>query len=89
MITIAPKPPQQFTRLGPATGSFCGSLGFLGTATYFFPAGINGRMEEAYARALANIPGATGLIDVTVQEGWSWWILGTARCVTVTGEAIK
>src|SRR4249919_1726762 len=87
--TIAPKPPEQYTKLGPAKGSACGMLGVLGTATYFVPIGLNDRMERAYKEAVASVPGATGLVDVTVQENWEWWVIGTGRCVTVTGEAIK
>jgi hypothetical protein len=88
-ITVAPTPPQQFSRLGNATGTACGSLGILSTSTYFVPIGINSRVENAYNNAVASIPGATGLIDVTIQENWSWWFIGTSRCVTITGEAIK
>lgn len=87
--TVAPTPPQQYTRLGVAIGSACGSLGIIATAYYFIPMGINSRVENAYNKAVASVPGATGLIDVTIKEDWTWWLIGTSRCVTVTGEAIK
>jgi hypothetical protein len=87
--TIAPTPPQQYARLAHATGTACGSLGILATSTNFIPMGINNRVENAYKNAVASVPGATGLIDVTIQENWSWWFIGTSRCVTITGEAIK
>src|SRR6266852_9984007 len=87
--TVAPEPPQQYSRLGKATGSACGSVGVLATAYYFAPMGINGRVENAYKNAVASVPGATGLVDVTIQEDWSWWLIGTSRCVTISGEAIK
>ncbi len=87
--TVAPEPPQQYSRLGRATGSACGSLGILATAYYFVPIGINGRVENAYKNAVASVPGATGLVDVTIQEDWAWWLIGTSRCVTISGEAIK
>ena len=87
--TVAPKPPQQFSRLGRATGSACGSLGVIATAYYFVPMGINSRIERAYNEAVASVPGATGLIDVIIQENWNWWFIGTSRCVTISGEAIK
>jgi len=64
-------------------------LGLVGTAYYFVPMALNSRVENAYQRAVASVPGATGLINVTFQEDWYWWVIGTARCVTVTGEAIK
>lgn len=86
---VAPSPPAQYSRLGPATGSACGSLGIAGTAYYFIPMGINGRVERAYNDAVASVPSATALVDVTMQENWYWWLIGTARCVTVTGEAIR
>ena len=88
-VTVAPEPPQQFLRLGKATGSACGSLGIFGTSTNFIPMGIHGRYERAYNLALASVPGATSLVDVTIQENWYWWLVGTSRCVTVNGEAIK
>ena len=86
---VAPTPPKEYQRLGAATGSACGSLGILATAYNFIPMGINSRVERAYADALTSVPSATALVDVTVQENWYWWVIGTARCVTVTGEAIK
>jgi len=55
----------------------------------FIPIGLNSRVETAYNRALQKKPGATALVDVTVQENWFWWVVGTARCVTVTGEAVQ
>lgn len=88
-VPIAPKPPAQYAKLGPAKGSACGSLGILGTAYYFVPMALNSRMADAYKDAVASVSGATALIDVTVEEDWYWWVIGTARCVTVTGEAIK
>lgn len=86
---VASQPPQKYARLGQATGTACGSLGVLATAYYFIPMGINSRVENAYQNALASVPGATALVDVTMRENWQWWVIGTSRCVTVTGEAIK
>ena len=80
-----------YEKLGKATGSATGSLvsPLGGTAYYFIPIMLNGRIERAYNNAIASVPGATGHIDVTYKEDWYWWILGTARTVTITGEAIK
>jgi hypothetical protein len=89
LTTIAPQPPAQYEKLGPATGKASGSLGILGTAYYFIPMGLNTRVERAYDNAVASVPGATGLIDVTFEESWYWWIIGTARTVTLSGEAIR
>lgn len=51
--------------------------------------GLNSRSGKAYDNAVASVPGATGLMNVTYQEDWFWWILGTGRTVTITGDAIK
>jgi hypothetical protein len=86
--TVAPRPPEQYKVLGQATGTACGSIGVLATAYNAIPMGLNGRVERAYAAAIASVPGATALVNVTYSEDWYWWFIGTARCVTVTGEAI-
>ena len=88
-VMISPAPPAKFERLGQATGTGTGSLGILGTAYYFIPMGLNGRVQRAYDEAVSSVPGATGLVDVTIKENWYWWLIGTARTVTVTGEAIR
>lgn len=88
-VKVAPKPAENYTRLGPATGSACGVLGILGTITNFAPFGQNDRVQRAYADALASVPGSTGLVNVTMRENWYWWVLATSRCVTITGEAVK
>ena len=87
--TVAPTPPQQYSLVGKVTGTACGSMGVLATAFYFIPMGANNRVENAYNNAVASVPGATALLDVTIKEDWYWWLIGTARCVTVSGEAIK
>lgn len=89
LSTVAPTPPAEYATLGPARGSACGSLGVIATAYNFVPMGLNTRVERAYADALGSVPGATSLINVTMQEDWYWWVIGTARCVTITGEAVK
>lgn len=89
LTTIAPQPPAHYETLGPATGKASGSLGILGTAYYFIPMGLNTRVQRAYDNAVASVPGATGLIDVTFDESWFWWIIGTGRTVTISGEAIR
>lgn len=50
---------------------------------------LNSRVERAYAGAVQSVPGATGLVNVTMKENWFWWVLGSTRCVTITGEAIR
>ncbi len=85
---IAPTPPEQYQRLGPAQGQACGVLLLLVSALEFIPAGINSRVERAYDAAVASVPGATALVDVTMQEHWSW-LFGTRLCTTISGVAIK
>lgn len=86
---VAPTPPTNFQNLGPTTGRACGSLGVLTNYAYVIPLGLNSRVQNAYIDALNKVPGATSLINVTMQEDWFWWVIGTARCVTVSGEAVK
>ena len=88
-VTIENKQPEKYEVLGKAKGTGSGSLAALGTAYYFIPLGLNDRQERAYADAIRSVPGATGLINVTYSEDWFWWILGTNRTVTVTGDAIR
>ena len=88
-VTIENKQPEKYEVLGKATGTGSGSLGLLATGYYFIPLGLNDRQERAYADAIASVPGATGLINVTYSEDWFWWVLGTNRTVTVTGDAIR
>jgi hypothetical protein len=88
-INVAPRPPEKFEKLGAASGEACGSLLILATAYNFIPVQLNSRVERAYARAVESVPGATGLVNVTMKEDWFWWVIGTARCVTITGEAIR
>jgi hypothetical protein len=89
LTTIAPQPPAEYEKLGPATGKATGSIGVLSTILNFIPMGLNTRVYRAYDNAVASVPGATGLIDVTLDESWFWWVIGTARTVTISGEAIR
>lgn len=86
---VSPTPPAGYQSLGLTTGKACGSLGILATGYYAIPLGLNSRLENAYIDALNKVPGATALTNVTMQEDWFWWLIGTARCVTLSGEAIK
>ena len=89
LTTVAPATHAGYQDLGPAKGSACGSLLVIATAYNFIPAGLNSRVERAYGDALQSVPGATSLINVNMQEDWYWFLLGTMRCVTITGEAVK
>jgi len=88
-VLVAPRPPEQHTKLGPASGTACGSLAVISTAYNVLPIGLNSRVERAYERALASVPGATALVDTQLEESWYWYVLATARCTTISGEAIR
>lgn len=88
-VMIEKAPPVKYEILGKAKGEGTGSLGLAATAYYFIPMGLNSRSEKAYDNAIASVPEATGLMNVTYQEDWYWWLLGTGRTVTITGDAIK
>lgn len=93
-VTVSPRVPETYEKLGPAKGTACGimliDMPFVcGNACAFMPAGLNDRVERAYQRALASVPGSTALMDVTMQEDHYWWVVGDGRCVTITGEAIR
>ena len=87
-VTVAPAL-DDYEVLGQATGTACGSLGIGGTAYYFIPVLINSRVERAYRRAVASVPGATALANPTLSEYWFWWVVATTRCTTITGEAVR
>jgi len=87
--SVAPHPPAAYESLGPATGRACGTLVAGPTAYNFIPIMLNSRVARAYQNALDSVPGATAMINVTMQENWVWWAVGTTRCVTFTGEAIR
>ncbi|MFT5703569.1 MAG: hypothetical protein ACI9TO_000941 [Rickettsiales bacterium] len=87
--TIYKTPPAKYEKLGRVSGTASGSLGVVSTAYYAIPMGINSRVSRAYQDALSQAPGATSLIDVTYKESWFWWVIGTGRTVTISGEAIK
>ena len=80
---IVRKPPVNPQKLGRVEGSAAGHLWGL------IPIGENSRTTRAYAAALAQAPGATALMDVTLEERWYWYYLGTMRIVTISGEAVK
>lgn len=88
-VAIAPAEPEKYEVLGKAKGEASGSLGLVATAYNFVPMGLNSRSARAYDNAVKSVPEATGLINVTYQEDWFWWLIGTARNVTITGDAIK
>lgn len=89
MVMIAPDVKPTAVKLGPTEGTATGSL-LVGPSAYnFLPVMLNSRVQRAYDNALAAVPGATALTSVTLQENWYWWVFGTSRRITITGEAVK
>lgn len=89
LTMVGKRPLENYQKLGQAKGEACGSLLIDGTAYNFIPVLLNSRVERAYQRALKSVPGSTSLVDATLEEYWVWWVIGTTRCVTITGEAVK
>lgn len=81
---IVAKPYVNAQKLGRVEGTAIGSI-----FQALIPIGENSRTRRAYNNALAKAPGATALTDVTLQEDWYWYYLGTLRVVTISGEAVK
>jgi hypothetical protein len=88
-VSIAPLPPENYAKLGSTSGSACGFLLLGDWFAAIIPVNLSDRVQTARFRALEKVPGATDLVDVTIQEHWYYWVIGSSRCVTVSGEAIK
>jgi hypothetical protein len=90
-VLVAPKPPPHYEKVSGvrAYGSACGTLFFYSTVYSILPIMLTSRVDRAYQEALAKNPGATGLVNVDLQESWFWWILGTTYCTNLTGDAIR
>ncbi len=88
-VNVAPLPPARYEKLGAAEAEVCGrrylALPWHQVATR----GLRTRVERAYADAVAQVPGAIALIDVSFQERWSYQLLASLHCVTIRGEAIR
>ena len=81
-IETGPLAPNE-KKLGTASGQDTGVLLF-----GLIPIGQNGRFEGAYHEAVSKFPGATRLVDATIEEKWFWaWIL-TGYKFRVRGTAV-
>lgn len=89
--TIAPEVRTDAERLGQAKGTATASLCGLGhfVDTQFIPIAWGGRQERAYDAAVASVPGATALTDVTLHETYYWFYFGWARKLTLTGQGVR
>ena len=54
----------------------------------FIPIGQNSRFENAYTNAVGNVPGATRLINVSIQEKWFYAIILNGFKFRVQGTAV-
>jgi hypothetical protein len=88
-VALAPLPPEKYEKLGSTSGDSCGILLLGDWALAFIPIDLTERVQAAKASAIAKVPGATDLVNVTIQERWYYWLIGSSRCVTVSGEAIR
>ncbi len=83
-VQLVSRPPEKATKLGPARGTASGVLVF-----GILPFGTNTRTYRAYKDALAQVPEATMLTDVAVEEFWLNLGIGLFQQVIITGEAVK
>jgi len=88
-VDLSPVPPASYAKLGPAEGEACATY-FLALPWHQFLAfGASDRLVRARDAAIASVPDATGLVNVTLQERWAYWGLFSRRCAIVCGDAIR
>ena len=83
-VTVVPRPPAHYERMGGTDGEACGVLVF-----GFIPIGMGTRLQRAQAEALQKKPGATALINAELSSEWFFWLFGNTHCTTLNGEAIR
>lgn len=88
-VTLAPKLPEHYQKLGPAQGEACSSVVIFAGAEQAIPIMVPSRLDRAYQAALKSVPGAVSVANVTMQDHWYWAGFGTVYCTTVTGEGIR
>ena len=88
-VDLSPIPPANLTILGPAEGEACATYLLALPWHQFFAFGASDRLVRARDAAIASVPEATGLVDVTLQERWAYWGLFSRRCAVVRGDAFR
>ncbi|MFI5317120.1 MAG: hypothetical protein ACHQ6T_15575 [Myxococcota bacterium] len=83
-VTVAPRPPANYERMGGTDGEACGAL-----LLDLIPIGMGSRVQRAQSEALRKKPGATALINTELSANWVWWFVGVIHCTSVEGEAIR
>ncbi len=89
LISLTPRLPEGHAKLGRVSGRACGMLVPYAGAEQFLPIRVPSRIDRAYANAVASAPGATGLVDVTIQDDWMWPVVGLYICTNISGEAVR
>lgn len=88
-VQVAPLPPEKYEKLGATYGRACGSLILGDWVLAFIPIELDDRVARARDQAISRVPGATDLVNVSIRDSWFYWAIGSTRCTTVSGEAIK
>jgi hypothetical protein len=88
-VELSPLPPAQYEKLGPAIGEACATNPLALPWHQVFGFGASDRLERARSEAIASVPDATGLVNVTLQERWAYYGLFSRRCAIVRGDAIR
>jgi hypothetical protein len=88
-VDLSPTPPAGYMNLGPAEGEACATYLLALPWHQVFAFGAAERLQRARDAAIASVPDATGLVDVTLQERWAYWLLFSRRCAVVRGDAIR
>lgn len=88
-VDLSPLPPATYEKLGPAEGEACATNPLALPWHQVFAYGGADRLERARDAAVASVPGATGLLDVSLQERWAYYGLFSRRCAIVRGEAFR
>ncbi len=88
-VNVAPLPPDQYEKLGATEAEVCGARYLALPWHQIFSRGLRTRVERAYDAAVAQVPNATALIDVTFREHWRYRLLASLHCVSIRGEAIR
>ncbi len=88
-VDLSPVPPASYANLGPAEGEACATYALALPWHQILAFGASDRLLRARDAAIASVPDATGLVDVTLQERWAYWGLFSRRCAIVRGDAIR
>ena len=88
-VNLSPLPPARYEKLGPAEGEACATDLLALPWHRFLGLGRGDRLAHARDAALSSVPGASGLLNVTLQESWAYYGLFSRRCATVRGEAFR